>query len=160
MRETEPKVTASKDKITISFNEKMRLGPLHTLVEGYLQLDRDQQRQVEDLMESFLLENEIQQTYSRVPVSDKPVTYLTEIRTKKDRILHIVKQRANPNYLTAREIQDVYQQYLNEPIGISTIQTNLNRLVEEGLVLRSEDSTPLEYCINPTKKDEIPTVLM
>ena len=54
MRETEPKVTASKDKITIAFNEKIRLGPLHTLVEGYLELNRDQQRQIEDLMESFL----------------------------------------------------------------------------------------------------------
>jgi hypothetical protein len=160
MRETEPKVTALKDKITISFNEKIRLGPLHTLVEGYLELNRDQQRQIEDLMESFLLENEIQQTYSRAPVSEKTATHLTEVRTKKDRILHIVKERANPNYLTAREIQDVYQQYLSESIGISTIQTNLNRLVDEGLVIRSEDSSPLEYCINPTKKDTIPKVLM
>ena len=50
MRETGSKITASNDKITIAFDNKIRLGPLHTLVEGYLQLSRDQQRQIDDLL--------------------------------------------------------------------------------------------------------------
>ena len=160
MGENEPKVTASKDKITISFNEKIRLGPLHTLIEGYLELNRDQQRQLEDLMESFLLDNQIQEKYSKVPVSNKTIIHLTEVKTKKKKILHIVKQRANPNYLTAREIQELFEIYLKESIGISTIQTNLNRLVDEGLVERQEDVNPLEYRINPEKMHKISEVLM
>lgn len=160
MGENEPKVTASKDKITISFNEKIRLGPLHTLVEGYLELNRDQQRQLDDLMESFLLDNEIQETYSKVPISDKAIKHITEVKTKKEKILHIVKQRTNPNFLTAREIQELFERYLKEPIGISTIQTNLNRLVNEEFVERQEDVNPLEYRINPNKSQEIPEVLM
>ena len=160
MGENEPKVTASKDKISISFNEKIRLGPLHTLVEGYLELNRDQQRQLEDLMESFLQENQIQEEYSKVPVSNNSIMHLTEVKTKKKKILHIVKQRANPNYLTAREIQELFEIYLKESIGISTIQTNLNRLVDEGLVERQEDVNPLEYRINPEKMHEISEVLM
>lgn len=160
MRETESKITASKDKITISFNEKIRLGPLHTIVEGYLELDRDQQRQLEDLMESFLNENEIQKSYSRNIVSEEAPVSLNDLHTKKDKILSIVKYRANPNYLNAPEIKELYEHYLKEPIGISTIQTNLNRLVDEGLVERQDGVSPLEYRINPNKLNETPRVLM
>ena len=126
----------------------------------FLELKRDQQRQLEDLMESFLDENQIQEKFSTPPVSGKPLIHLTELKTKKEKILHIVKQRANPNYLTAREIQELFEIYLQEPIGISTIQTNLNRLVDEGFVERQEDVNPLEYRINPDKIQIIPEVLM
>ena len=54
MRETGSKITANNDKITISFDRKIRLGPLHTIIEGYTQLTREQQKKIEDLMESFL----------------------------------------------------------------------------------------------------------
>ncbi|MFX0013557.1 MAG: transcriptional repressor [Promethearchaeota archaeon] len=158
MRETGPKVTANNDKITISFDRKIRLGPLHTLIEGYLQLTRDQQKQIDYLMESLLMENDIQEEYSESHGDRFAV--LTDLKTKKERILNIVGNRANPNYLTAREIQELYQHYMKEEIGISTIQTNLNRLVELGLVERQEGVNPIEYRINPNRAHEIPKVLM
>lgn len=160
MREIESKVTASNDKITISFDKKIRLGPLHTLVEGYLQLDRDQKRQVEDLIDSLLIENEADSSFSTVDLSNEVPQSLADIKVKKDRILLIVKNRANPNYLTAREIQELYEHYLKEPIGISTIQTNLNRLVDAGFVERQEGVNPIEYRINSENAKNIPKILL
>ncbi|MFX0123788.1 MAG: hypothetical protein ACFFAE_09140 [Candidatus Hodarchaeota archaeon] len=160
MRETGSKVTANNGKITISFDRKIRLGPLHTLVEGYLQLSREQQKQIDYLLESLLVENEIHEEYSSTNIDRLAVLSLTDLKTKKERVLNIVRNRANPNYLTAREIQELYQHYMKEDVGISTIQTNLNRLVDAGLVERQEGVNPIEYRINPKKAQEIPKVLM
>ena len=160
MRETGSKVTANNSKITISFDKKIRLGPLHTLIEAYLQLTRDQQKQIDYLLESLLVENEIQEEFSQQDIDSLAVLSLTDLKTKKERILNIVRNRANPNYLTAREIQELYQHYMKEEIGISTIQTNLNRLVDAGLVERQEGVNPIEYRIDPKKAQEIPKVLM
>ena len=160
MSETGSKITANNGKITIAFDRKIRLGPLHTLVEGYLQLTRDQQKQIEYLMESFLAENEMQEEYSKKKIDRLTIPSLNDLKTKKERILNIVCNRANPNYLTAREIQELYQHYMKEDIGISTIQTNLNRLVDTGLVERQEGVNPIEYRINPKKAREIPKVIL
>lgn len=160
MRETGSKITASNDKITIAFDRKIRLGPLHTLVEGYLQLSRDQQRQIDDLLETFLMSIDLQEETVIPSSSASDVVSLTDLKTKKERILSIVHSRANPNYLTAREIQELYEHYLNEEIGISTIQTNLNRLVESGFVERQEGVTPIEYRIINQKARHLPKILM
>jgi hypothetical protein len=160
MRETGSKITANNDKITIAFDRKIRLGPLHTLVEGYLELNRDQQKQIDDLLESFLLTNDLQDQ-NQVPSSSlSDVVHLSDLETKKERILSIVHNRANPNFLTAREIQELYQHYLKEEIGISTIQTNLNRLFESGYVERQDGVNPLEYRINSEKIHQLPKILM
>ena len=160
MRETGSKITASNDKITIAFDKKIRLGPLHTLVEGYLQLSRDQQRQIDDLLETFLMSIDLQEETLIHSPSASDVVSLTDLKTKKERILSIVHSRANPNYLTAREIQELYEHYLNEKVGISTIQTNLNRLVESGFVERQEGITPIEYRIINQKARYLPKILM
>jgi hypothetical protein len=160
MRETGSKITASNDKITIAFDKKIRLGPLHTLVEGYLQLSRDQQRQLDDLLETFLMTTDLQEESLISTSSSSDVISLTDLKTKKERILSIVHSRANPNFLTAREIQELYEHYLNEEIGISTIQTNLNRLVESGLVERQEGVNPIEYRIINQKARNLPKILM
>ncbi|MHA1947367.1 MAG: hypothetical protein ACXAC6_11250 [Candidatus Hodarchaeales archaeon] len=160
MRETGSKITASNDKITIAFDKKIRLGPLHTLVEGYLQLSRDQQRQIDDLLETFLMSSDFQKETLVPSSSSSDVVSLNDLKTKKERILSIVHSRANPNYLTAREIQELYQHYLNEEIGISTIQTNLNRLVESGFIERQEGVTPIEYRIINQKSRHLPKILM
>ncbi|MFX0087194.1 MAG: hypothetical protein ACFFAU_16205 [Candidatus Hodarchaeota archaeon] len=165
MRENEPKVTASKDKITISFSEKMRLGPLHNIIEGYLELNRDQQRQLEDVMESLLQQNENLVKYSEPFVSDASFANFTEnqlrrLDTKKKRILYIMNNKSHPNYFNAPEVKELYEVFLKEPIGISTIQTNLNRLVDEGLVERQEGSSPLLYRANKEKAHEIQRILI
>lgn len=160
MRETGSKITASNDKITIAFDKKIRLGPLHTLVEGYLQLSRDQQRQIDDLIETFLMSGDFQEEILVPSSLSSDVVSLNDLKTKKERILSIVHSRANPNYLTAREIQELYQHYLNEEIGISTIQTNLNRLVESGFIERQEGVTPIEYRIINQKARHLPKILM
>ncbi|MFX0051193.1 MAG: transcriptional repressor [Candidatus Hodarchaeota archaeon] len=159
MRETGLKVTANESKITISFDRKIPLGPLHTLVEYYLQLTREQQKRIDELMESFILKNERHEPYPQEVLPMPSVQSLRDLNTKKERILNIVKNRANPNFLTAREIQELYEHYLKEEIGISTIQTNLNRLIDAGLVERQEGD-PIEYRINSKKAHEIPRVLM
>jgi len=158
MREYGPKITASNDKITISFDKKIRLGPLHTLIEGYLQLTREQKRQIEDLMESFLNENERSESITQA-IDSPTILKLKDLKTKKEKILSIVRSRANPNYLTAREVEELYQHYVDDNITISTIQTNLNRLAEEGLVEKREGD-PIEYRINQHVVKEIPNVLL
>lgn len=159
MRETGLKVTANENKITISFDRKIPLGPLHTLVEYYLQLTREQQRRIDELLESFVLKNDVHDIYPKESPPYSNIQSLRDLKTKKERILNIVKNRANPNFLTAREIQELYEHYLKEEIGISTIQTNLNRLIDAGLVERQEGD-PIEYRINSRKAHEIPRVLM
>jgi hypothetical protein len=160
MRETGSKITANNDKITIAFDRKIRLGPLHTLVEGYLELSRSQQKQIDDLLESLLIQNDSQADTIFDSPSLPEVVSLSDLETKKERILSIVFNRANPNFLTAREIQELYTHYLKEEIGISTIQTNLNRLVESGFVERQEGVTPIEYRINSKKVGQLPKILM
>ena len=160
MRETGSKITANNDKITIAFDRKIRLGPLHTLVEGYLELPRSQQKQIDDLIETLLVQNDSQEVTIYESPSSSEVVSLSDLETKKERILSIVYNRANPNFLTAREIQELYTHYLKEEIGISTIQTNLNRLVESELVERQEGVTPLEYRINSKKVTQLPKILM
>ncbi|MHA1225757.1 MAG: hypothetical protein ACTSPV_03345, partial [Candidatus Hodarchaeales archaeon] len=118
MREYGPKITASNDKITISFDKKIRLGPLHTLIEGYLQLTREQKRQIEDLMESFLNENERSESITQA-IDSPTILKLKDLKTKKEKILSIVRSRANPNYLTAREVEELYQHYVDDNITIS-----------------------------------------
>ena len=151
-----PKITADNDKITIAFNKKIRLGPLHTLVESYLQLSRDQQRHIDDLLESFLSENNFpDQTHSfslpdAIPSSPFP-SYLPSMETKIDRVKAIVQNRTNPNFLTAREIQELYERYLDEKISIGHIQTYLTRLIETGDVERQDDTSPLVYRIISSK---------
>jgi Fe2+ or Zn2+ uptake regulation protein len=107
-----------------------------------------------------LVENEVHEEYSTTNIDRLAVLSLTDLKTKKERILNIVGNRANPNYLTAREIQELYQHYMREEVGISTIQTNLNRLVDAGLVERQDSVNPIEYRINPKRAHEIPKVLM
>ena len=160
MRETGSKITANNDKITIAFDRKIRLGPLHTLVEGYLELSRGQQKQIDDLIESLLMQNETSEETIFDSSSLHKVVSLSDLDTKKERILSIVSNRANPNFLTAREIQELYTHYLKEEIGISTIQTNLNRLVESGFVERQAGVNPLEYRINGKKVNHLPKILM
>ena len=158
MRETGPKVTAGSDKITIAFDKKIRLGPLHTVIEAYLQLTREQQKQIEDLMESFLFKNENSGIISQ-EIDSLTILSLNDLKTKKEKILGIVRNRANPNYLTAREVEELYRHYVDDDISISTVQTNLNRLADEGLI-EKQDGDPIEYRINPQMEKEIPKVLI
>jgi len=130
------------------------------LVEGYLELSRNQQKQINDLIESLLTQNESHEETMVKQTSLPNAVSLADLDTKKERILAIVFNRANPNFLTAREIQELYTHYLKEEIGISTIQTNLNRLVESGFVERQESVTPIEYRINSKKVNQLPNILM
>ncbi|MFW9882359.1 MAG: hypothetical protein ACFFG0_55565 [Candidatus Thorarchaeota archaeon] len=163
MRETGPKITVSNNKLTIASDGNVRIGPLLTLLEGYLQLNEDQQDEIDSLVKGFLrnTEEETIKKHSEeiIAQTSELASTLEALNTKKDRILYIVNS-FYPLFLAVRDIREVYQQYLpNEDIGISTIQTTLNRLVDAGLVERKEGVNPIEYRINPQKAHEIPRVL-
>ena len=102
----------------------------------------------------------MQEDFTEKSLPRSSVLSLNDLKTKKERILSIVMNRANPNYLTAREIQELYQHYMKEEIGISTIQTNLNRLVDVDLVERQDGVNPIEYRINPEKVQELPKMFL
>jgi transcription elongation GreA/GreB family factor len=145
MRETSPKVTANNDKITISFDKKIRLGPLHTLIEGYLQLPKNQQKELTEYMESLLEVNErIAMDTRDLAISPGTKVSIQDLGSKNEKVLHIVKNHANPIFLTTKDIEELYRHYLgqSEKISISTIQTYLNRFVDEGIVERQEGVGP------------------
>ena len=165
MGETKHKIAISNNKLTVTPNNNALLGPLYTLLEKYLLLDETQKREVDEYMASLLEKRKMtKESFAKIKqkssVDADLARIITSLKTKKDRILFIVKHRANPLFLSARDIQELYQHYLHpEKIGISTIQTNLNRLSDAGLVERREGD-PIEYRVNPLRVKEFPQVVL
>lgn len=161
MAKTGPKITASNDKITIAVDEKVRLGPLHTLVEGYLKLSRNRQRDIDDLIETFLMSGDSQVEKTPTPsFSPSDVVSLSDIDNQKKRVLHIVHTLA-PLSLTAREVHEVYVRRIStDGIKISDVQTYLGRLEKSGEIEVLDDVSPKKYRIISQKTRHLPKVLL
>ncbi|MFW9779666.1 MAG: hypothetical protein ACFFE8_12500, partial [Candidatus Heimdallarchaeota archaeon] len=146
MREKGPKITTRDNKLTITFEEEVDMADYFALVYGFGKLPSDQQAEILDTIRNYRdLGHEV---HLPQPVSSSPLQTLQTIKTKKEKILAIVSNWANPTWLNAKEVLDLYEHYIDRDISISTVQTNLNRLVEAGYVERNDTSNPIEYRIH------------
>ena len=63
-------------------------------------------------------------------------------------------------WFSAKDILQVYKDYIDPDIPHSTISTYLARLHKDGLLKRKGNRRDLEYCLNPEQKQEIPHYLL
>lgn len=160
MREKGPRITTRDNKLTITFEEEVDIADYFALVYGFGKLPPDRQGEIlETIRKSrdFITRRE-EHLSQRVPPS--PLQTLQTIKTKKEKILAIVSNWANPTWLNSKEVLDLYEHYIGRDISISTVQTNLNRLMEAGYVERNETSNPIEYRIHSKYSGEISPLLL
>lgn len=158
------KFQSSKDgkKITVEFDTDVRYldFPMSMLLD-FLNLQRHQQNEVRDLIQSYANENSaIESMNDLQKVSSGRHKEINELKTKKDKILALVNNIANPTYLPAADIQEAYQHHTGEEISTSTLQTTLQRLVDDGFIQKQDDSKPFVYRIDPQKSAEAPKILL
>ncbi len=78
--------------------------------------------------------------------------------TIKDRVLYIIKAAVRHGWCNSREVQELYEHYVNKKINLSTVSTYLSRLEDEGYLERRGSRANYEYRIVPEKIEEIPEI--
>ena len=64
--------------------------------------------------------------------------------------VRLVIQKSFPLvWFSSKDIQSVYEQKLEEPIGLSTVSTYLARMTNRGLLVRTGGSNNLKYKVAP-----------
>lgn len=64
-----------------------------------------------------------------------------------EKVKLIIQKRFPLIWFSSKEIQQIYEQELKEPISLSTISTYLARMTQRGLLLRTGQSNKLKYKI-------------
>ena len=160
MREKGPRITTRDNKLTITFEEEVDIADYFTLVYGFGKLAPNRQGEILDTIREYRDLHSGREEHLSKKVPPSPLQTLKAIKTKKEKILAIVSNWANPTWLNAKEVLDLYEHYIDREISISTVQTNLNRLVEAGYVVRNDTSNPIEYRIHSKHSGEISPLLL
>ncbi|MFW9856750.1 MAG: hypothetical protein ACFFFG_16995 [Candidatus Thorarchaeota archaeon] len=77
---------------------------------------------------------------------------------KKERVLAIVNHWANPTWLQAKEVHDLYHHYIDTGITIAEVQTILPQLVAAGYLDQNPKYAPPAYRIIPRQAAVLPTI--
>ena len=81
-------------------------------------------------------------------LSNQPSNIIAKNNLSKFEKVQLIIQRRFPLiWFSSKEIQQIYEQELKEPIGLSTISTYLARMTQRGLLLRTGQSNNLKYKI-------------
>jgi hypothetical protein len=65
--------------------------------------------------------------------------------SKYDRVRAIIQRNFPVGWFSSREVQNVYEQELKEPISLSTVATYLSRLTVRGVVMKTGALNSLKY---------------
>jgi hypothetical protein len=65
--------------------------------------------------------------------------------SKYDRLRLVVKHSFPVVWFTSKEVQSVYEQQSNEPIGLSTVATYLARMMNKGILMKTGSQRDLKY---------------
>jgi hypothetical protein len=65
--------------------------------------------------------------------------------SKYDRVHAVVQRNFPVGWFSSREVQNVYEQELKEPISLSTVATYLSRLAVKGVLMKTGALNSLKY---------------
>ncbi|MDQ1278879.1 MAG: hypothetical protein QG670_139 [Thermoproteota archaeon] len=65
--------------------------------------------------------------------------------SKFEKIRNVIERKLPIGSFTSQEVMMVYEDLLNEPIGLSTVSTYLSRLVDKGFLTRSGSAASRKY---------------
>jgi hypothetical protein len=65
--------------------------------------------------------------------------------SKYDKVRAVVQRSFPLVWFSSKEVQNVYEQELREPLALSTVATYLSRLVSKGVLLRTGPLNNLKY---------------
>jgi hypothetical protein len=74
------------------------------------------------------------------------------VASRFEKVRSIVQKNFPLVWFSSKDIQNVYEQELKEPVGLSTVSTYLSRMATKGLLLRTGGPNSLRYkiaTINP-----------
>ncbi len=74
------------------------------------------------------------------------------VASRFEKVRSIVQKNFPMVWFSSKDIQNVYEQELKEPVSLSTVSTYLSRMATKGLLLRTGGSNSLRYkiaTINP-----------
>ncbi len=105
-------------------------------------------------LESFLLSTLKQPESENIEEEFQPTTLELDALTKKQKIELIIIKYFRNGAFTSKDVQELYKSAFEEEINLSTVSTNLSRLVEEGILLRSGPRLDRRYrlYVNVAKK--------
>ena len=107
------------------------------------QITRDKALRLLDLVE--LLGGMPNETTNR----NSGVAIAGSVASRFEKVRSVIQKNLPLIWFTSREVQSVYEQYLKEPISLSTVSTYLTRLTNRGGLLRTGEGNNLKYKLAP-----------
>ena len=74
-------------------------------------------------------------------VESKPVADLS----KQDKVRYLVERNFPIVWFSSKEVQELYEKELQEPISLSTVSTYLSRMTDRGMLVKSSASNKRRY---------------
>lgn len=77
-----------------------------------------------------------------------PVAELSEYPqdfSKIEKVLLVVKKNFPVIWFSAKEVQEVYEKEIGEPISLSAVSTYLSRLADRGLLMRTKNGNRISF---------------
>ena len=91
---------------------------------------------------------DIVQLMGGAPASASGIKQSFSDLSKIEKVKRIISRDFPVGWFTSRELQDTYENSLNEPIGLSTVSTYLSRLSSYGFLVRRGSAAKLRYKVN------------
>jgi hypothetical protein len=91
---------------------------------------------------------DIVQLMGGAPASASGIKQSFSDLSKIEKVKRIISRDFPVGWFTSRELQDTYENSLNEPIGLSTVSTYLSRLSSRGFLVRRGSAAKRRYKVN------------
>lgn len=79
-----------------------------------------------------------------VPITEPSNEYQQDL-SKMDKILLIVKKNFPLTWFSARNIQELYEKEVGEPISLSAVSTYLSRFAEKGILIKTKNGNKVSF---------------
>jgi predicted transcriptional regulator len=75
--------------------------------------------------------------------------------SKIERVILIIKKNFPIVWFTAKEVQEVYEKEIGEPISLSAISTYLSRLADKGMLMKTKNANRIVFRLISKELKEI-----
>lgn len=65
--------------------------------------------------------------------------------SKYDKMLLVIQENFPVGWFTSKEVQNIYEQNIQQPISLSTVSTYLSRMTDRGILNKIKSSNYLKY---------------